>query len=291
MDDWTEAGDRCWVGRYPEWDVNVGVIAGADGVLVLDTRGTLRQGSELLDDVRRLDPRPVKWVVNTHLHFDHTFGNKAFADTGSVIHAHENAVAGMLERAEWIKQLCRDNPAASDDGVLTEQVLLDVIDTPVVPATETFSVARVIDLGDRLVELLHLGDGHTDGDIVAVLSDTNVVYAGDLIEESAHPAYGNDCFPLAWPDTLDRLAGLLGDESRVVPGHGVIVDKAFVEDQKAELGTVANTISGLHHNGVQLEDALRHADDWPYPVEDLADAIRRGYAQLGRLGPRSLPLV
>jgi hypothetical protein len=66
------------------------------------------------------------------------------------------------------------------------------------------------------------------------------------------------------------------------------VDRAFVDAQKAELGTVANTISGLHHNGVPLDDALKHAEDWPYPVEDLGHAIRRGYAQLG---PRSLPIV
>jgi glyoxylase-like metal-dependent hydrolase (beta-lactamase superfamily II) len=285
---WTEIGDRCWVGRYPEWDVNAGVVAGSDGVLVIDTRGTFRQGSDLLGDVRRLDPRPVTVVVNTHLHFDHTFGNKAFADTGSTIHAHENAVAGMLERAEWIKQLCRDNPEGDLDGVLTEQVLRDVVDTPVVPATEMFAVARVIDLGDRRVELLHLGDGHTDGDIVAVVPDTDVVYAGDMIEESAHPAYGNDSFPLAWPDTADRLSGLLGQSTRVVPGHGAVVGKSFVDGQKAELGTVANTIAGLHHNGVPLDDALRHAEDWPYPVEDLGHAIRRGYEHLG---PRSLPVV
>ncbi len=282
---WTEIGDRCWVGRYPEWDVNVGVVAGSDGVLVIDTRGTLRQGSDLLDDVRRLDPRPVSVVVNTHVHFDHTFGNKAFADTGSTIHAHENAVARMLERAESIKQLCREG---DPDGVLTSDVLRDVIDTPVVPATETFAVARVIDLGDRRVELLHLGDGHTDGDIVAVVSDTDAVYAGDMIEESAHPSYGNDSFPLAWPDTADRLFGLLSESTRVVPGHGAVVDRAFVETQKAELGTVANTIAGLHHNGVSLDDALNHAEGWPYPVEDLGKAIRRGYAQLGH---RSLPIV
>lgn len=283
---WTEVADRCWVGRYPEWDVNVGVVAGSDGVLVIDTRGTYRQGSELVDDIARLDPRPVTLVVNTHLHFDHTFGNKAFADVGSVIHAHENAVAGMLERAEWIKQLCRDNPEG--EGVITAQVVRDVVDTPVESATETFAVARVLDLGDRRVELLHVGEGHTDGDIVAVVPDLDVVYAGDLIEESAHPAYGDDSFPMAWPDTLDRLSGLLGPSTSVVPGHGAVVGKEFVDDQKAELGTVANTISGLHHNGVPLDDALRHTEDWPYPIADLQNAIRRGYAQLG---PRSLPLV
>ncbi len=286
--DWTEAGDRCWVRRYDEWDVNVGVVAGSDALLVIDTRGTLRQGAELLDEVRRLSPAPVRFVVNTHLHFDHTFGNKAFADAGSVIHAHENAVAGMLERGEWIKQLCREHGEL--DGVADEQVLRDIAGTPLVPATETFAVARVIDLGDRQVELLHVGNGHTDGDVVAVVGDAGVVYAGDLVEESAHPSYGNDCFPLEWPDTADRLAGLLAEDSRVVPGHGVVVDRAFVEDQKADLGTVANTISGLHHSGVPLEDALRYDEDWPYPVAHLADAIRRGYAQLGGVR-KTLPLL
>jgi len=287
---WTEVGERCWVGRYREWDVNVGVVAGSDGLLVIDTRGTLQQGKELLDDVRRLSPAPIRYVANTHLHFDHTFGNKAFADAGSTIHAHENAVAGMLERGEWIKQLCRDNPEGDLDGVLTEQVLRDVVDTPLVPASETFAVARVLDLGDRPVELLHLGSGHTDGDVVAVVADAGVVFAGDMIEESAHPAYGNDCFPLDWPDTADRLAGLLGDATRVVPGHGDVVGQGFVESQKADLGTVANTIAGLHHNGVSLDDALRHTDDWPYPAQDLANAIRRGYDQLGSTR-RTLPLI
>src|SRR5262245_66391564 len=74
--DWTEVGDRCWVRRYAEWDVNVGVVAGSDGVLVVDTRGTRQQGAALRDHVRRLVPGlEVRWVVNTHQHFDHPFGN------------------------------------------------------------------------------------------------------------------------------------------------------------------------------------------------------------------------
>ena len=64
----------------PRRDVNVGVVAGPDSVLVVDTRGTAEQGRQLRDDVRRLDPRPVRWVVNTHQPFDHVFGNVAFDD-------------------------------------------------------------------------------------------------------------------------------------------------------------------------------------------------------------------
>jgi glyoxylase-like metal-dependent hydrolase (beta-lactamase superfamily II) len=275
---WTEVGDRAWVRRYPEWDVNVGVVAGSDGLLVIDTRGTLRQGEQLRDDVRRLSPAPVRWVVNTHLHFDHTFGNAAFGE--SEIHAHENAVALMLERGEWIKGLY----AESDDPMAE-----DVIASPLVPAQHTFAGARVLDLGDRRVELLHIGNGHTDGDAVAVVPDTDVVFVGDMIEESAPPAYGNDCFPLDWPETVERLIGLLRDETRVVPGHGAVVDPGFVREQGAEIAAVANTISGLHHSGASVDEALAYRD-WPYPAERMQDAVRRGYEQLGP--PRKpLPLA
>lgn len=285
---WTEIGDRTWVGRYPEWDVNVGVVAGTDGVLVIDTRGTFRQGEQLKDDVRRLNRTPIRWVANTHLHFDHTFGNAAFSDTE--IHAHENAVAQMLERAEWIKQLCRDNPDEDPEyPAITTEVIKDVIDSPLLPARHTFASARVLDLGDRRVELLHFGNGHTDGDVVAVVSDADVVYAGDMVERSGPPSYGNDSFPLDWPETIERLIGLIQEDTRVVPGHGIVVDKSFVRDQGAEIAAVANTIAGLHDSGASLDDALAHAD-WPYPAAHLANAVRRGYEHLGP-HRRSLPLA
>lgn len=288
-DTWSEVGERCWVRRYPEWDVNVGVIAGSDGLLVIDTRGTLRQGEELRDDVRQLGTAPVRWVANTHRHFEHTFGNRVFADQGSTIYAHEHTAAATREHGERVKQQCRDSPEGDLDGVRSAQTLRDVVDTPLIAATETFAVAKVLDLGDRWVELVHLGRGHTDGDVVAVVADVDVVFTGDLVEEAAHPSYGDDSFPLDWPDTTDRLAGLLGDGSRVVPGHGAVVDRGFVLSQGEELGAVANTISGLHHGGASLDDALAHTADWPYPRADLTNAVRRGYDQLSFRRP--LPLA
>lgn len=256
MTDWTELGDRCWVRRYADWDLNIGVVAGTAGVLVIDTRENAAQATELLEEVRRLASGPVRWVVNTHAHFDHTFGNSVFAAAGATIHAHESAAAQLDEE---------------------------------VPVDQTFASARVIDLGDRRVELLHLGNGHTDGDAVVVVPDVDVVFAGDLIEESAPPSYGDDCYPLEWPDTVDRLAGLLSATARVVPGHGAVVDREFVQNQGADLGTVANAISGLHHNGASLDQALAH-DDWPFPKAGLTQAVRRGYEQLGGVR-KTLPLV
>jgi glyoxylase-like metal-dependent hydrolase (beta-lactamase superfamily II) len=112
-----------------------------------------------------------------------------------------------------------------------------------------------------------------------VLTVDDVVFAGDLIEESGDPAFGDDCFPLEWPATVRALLGVVGEHPVVVPGHGAPVDGAFVDAQGAALTRVAETIRGLFDAGVPVSDALAH-EAWPYPRESLAEAIQRGYAQL-----------
>jgi glyoxylase-like metal-dependent hydrolase (beta-lactamase superfamily II) len=281
-EEWSELADRVWVRRYAEWDVNVGVVGGSDGLLVVDTRGTARQGRALRDHVRRLRPdADVRWVVNTHAHFDHTFGNVAFE--GVAIHAHENAAAGLEQAAERVRALCR---ADGDADPLNAEVL----DTPLRHPDTTFSSVRTIDLGDRYVELFHPGRGHTDGDLLLRVPDVDVVFAGDLVEESGPPAYGEDCFPLDWPASLDVAMGVLTSSTRVVPGHGAVVDQAFVREQSADVARVANTIGDLVHAGVPLDAALEQGD-WPWEAEHLREAVRRGYEQAGGPAQRRLPLV
>ena len=253
MNAWAEVGDRCWVRRYDEWDLNVGLIVGTDGAVLIDTRATTEQALELREHVRELTDVPVKWVVNTHAHFDHVNGNDVF--TEAEVFAHENAATAAQLTAT------------------------------------TFAVAKVIDLGDQRVELLHLGNAHTDGDVVVVVPDADVFFLGDLVEESAPPSYGDDSYPLEWPDTIDRVIGMLSETTKVVPGHGAVVDAEFVRTQANDLGTVANTISGLHYGGTSLDDALKHTEDWPWPVGKLQDAIKRGYESLGAPPRPTLPLL
>ncbi|HWD79783.1 MAG TPA: MBL fold metallo-hydrolase [Kribbella sp.] len=229
------------------------MVVGTDGALVIDTRATTEEAEQLRDHIRELTDLPVKWVVNTHAHFDHVNGNSVF--TGAEVYLHENAAA--------------------------EQDL----------AGTTFAAAKVVDLGDRRVELLWVGNAHTSGDTVVVVPDANVFFVGDLLEESAPPSYGEDSFPLEWPDTIQAVVGMMPKDVRIVPGHGAVVDLEFAHDQAIELGKVANTISTLHHAGTSLEDALKHTEDWPWPVDKLQDAIRRGYAVLGTPQRPSLPLL
>ena len=161
------------------------------------------------------------------------------------------------------------------------------------PADHTFTSVAVVDLGDRVVELVHPGRGHTAGDLVVRVPDADVLVAGDLVEEAGPPAYGADCFPLDWPAALDLVVGLLTPASVVVPGHGSPVDQRFVTEQRGDVGAVAEAIFDLASRSVPLEQALTDGlrdTAWPFPADRLREAVRRGYEQVPRTA-RRLPLV
>ena len=277
-----EVAERVWVGRYEWFDVNITLVGSERGLLVVDTHGSAAAGREVVDDVRRLGAGEVVTVVNTHWHFDHTFGNVAFREAyGPVpIHAHEDAASDLARWGEAFKARYEDGDDPHRDDVLsTELVLPD----------HTFSSARVLDLGDRLVELVHPGRGHSAGDLVVRVPDVDVVLAGDLVEESSPPWFNDDCWPMEWPLSLDVVLGIIPPGSVVVPGHGLPVDREFVEDQRNTVGIVAETIRDLAGRGVPVDEALA-AGEWPWPAEHLATAVRRGYEHLPRSQKR-LPLL
>ena len=190
-----EVADRVFVARYPEWDVNVGLVLGRDGAVVIDTRSSDVQGRHALDDVRRLgrDIR-VSHVVNTHVHFDHTFGNAAF-DTATV-HAHDNVGRTLEADVERIKARFRADPGPAPELGYTAQDVADLLATAVRGPDRTFGSNATIDLGDRVVTMAYAGRGHTDGDVAVLVPDAGALFLGDLVEESDHPSFGDDSWPL-----------------------------------------------------------------------------------------------
>jgi glyoxylase-like metal-dependent hydrolase (beta-lactamase superfamily II) len=293
---WNEVGDNCFVRRYERFDVNVGVVRGSGGLLVIDTRGDHREATELLGDLRALGPGPVRWVANTHSHFDHVFGNGRFTDAAEgepmpslVEVSNDLEIWGHLALSAWWSDDYRHQLLAH----LRESMpaFAEALDEVVITLPDHLvDDSVVLDLGDRSVELRHFGRAHTDNDLVVVVPDAGVVFAGDIVEESAPPAFGDDSFPLEWPETLHTLerwlAAQSGGDRVVVPGHGAPVDLAFVSRQRGDLTALAERLSGLHTAGVSVDDALR-LDDWPFPTGALGDAVARAYAQLNGapLGP------
>jgi glyoxylase-like metal-dependent hydrolase (beta-lactamase superfamily II) len=276
----TEIADRVLVARYSQWDVNVGLILGRDGAIVVDTRGSTSQGREALLDVELAAPGlSIAHVVNTHVHFDHTFGNIAFE--GATIHAHANVGRASESDARRIKDLFRADPGDGPEMGYTAADVVDVLATQVRAPDVTFSANATIDLGDRVVTMAYGGRGHTDGDIQIVVPDADVVFLGDLVEESAHPSLGADSWPLDWAETLSEHLGSVGDGTVVIPGHGRPVDRAFVERQRDDLAAVADVIRERRLAGLSLETAQREPDArLPYPLDWLSHAFARGFEHL-----------
>ena len=262
MTGWEEVGNGVFCRRYEPWDVTIGAVRGERGLLVVDTRAGPAQADELLADLRTLDPRAPAWVVNTHAHFDHTFGNGRFG--GAEIWGHRSVPAA-------IRAGRHDAPDEPDFQAIA-----------LVPPDHLVVEHATLDLGDRAVDLAHLGHGHTDGDVVVWIPHATVMFAGDLVEESGPPAYGPDSFPLEWPAALERLAHwAAGAEVRFVPGHGTVVDRDFVVRQHRDITTAAHLLRGWWEDGTPAEEVVEAGGDrWPWPPSYLDDAVRRAYARL-----------
>ena len=227
MTRWTEIADGVLRRRYQPYDIGIAVVRGSDGLLVVDTRASHVQAQELLDDLSELGERPVRWVVDSHAHFDHTFGNAVLAKTGARIVGHVRIPAHFdaYERP-MIEAAQRDGGDPE-----TAEVALTEPD-------ELVADGARIDLGDREVVLRHLGRGHTDNDLLVHVRDARTWLVGDLLEESGPPMYGGGSYPLEWPDTISGLLRELEPDSVVVPAHGTPVDRDFAVAQQAELATV-----------------------------------------------------
>lgn len=256
MNPWREIAERVHIRRYAFFDQTIGAVVGRDRILVIDTRSTVVQARELLEDLRHVADLPHV-VLNTHAHFDHVLGNAAFRPC---------EIWGEAGCARFMLNVGQARRA----GMATEmpEMAADLLASPVDPPDRTFVGRASVDLGDRGVDLRFLGRGHTDHDVVAVVPDAGVVFAGDLVEEGAPPSFG-DAFPLDWPATLGHLLDAAG-EGLIVPGHGEVVDRDFVA---AQLGEIAFLAEMARRSWPELRLA-GHDPDGPPPGDLVADATR-----------------
>jgi glyoxylase-like metal-dependent hydrolase (beta-lactamase superfamily II) len=239
QDRWRELGPGVLVKRHRVLDLNVTLVLGDERCLVVDTHAHDGYARELLASIRAVTSKPLV-VVDTHAHFDHAYGNDAFAQAqpGLEIWAHVGCGRdleefGELQRrvaAQWMRDAQQE-----DDAVAIEAVRI-------VPPNRTFSTDARLELGGRHVVLHHPGRAHTGHDAVVDVPDADVTVAGDIVEEGSPPSF-EDSFPLEWPATLEAVLPRL--RRVVVPGHGDVVDAAFVADQRVQLAQVAEAALAL----------------------------------------------
>jgi glyoxylase-like metal-dependent hydrolase (beta-lactamase superfamily II) len=258
-----------FVRRFTTWgdepfDQNVGVILGRDGLVVIDTRASYRLADELRAELNELSRLPMVAVVNTHHHWDHTFGNARFLPVP--IWGHRRCADRVRDDGEAMRsRVLAQAPEAAEE-------LGEVVFTP---PDRLLDDSATLDLGDRQIELAHIGRGHTDNDIVNQVADAAVLFAGDLLENHAAPGYG-DAFPSAWAEAVgERLLPLVA--GGVVPGHGSVGDRAFAASQAADLRAMAQLGGQVANGELDEDEAIRRS---PFPAETARIAIGRSALEL-----------
>lgn len=271
FDQWREVGAGVLVRRHRVMDLNVTLVLGDERALVVDTHAHGGYARALIGAIREVTPLP--WVVlNTHAHFDHCFGNAAFAaeQPGVAVWAHARCrdnleQFGEMQRrltVDWLREAGKDGDAQA------------VAEVPIHLPDRTFTEPVELDLGGRTVRVHHPGRGHTDHDVVLDVPDAGVTVAGDLVEQGAPPSFG-DAFPLDWPATLTDLLPRL--PPLVVPGHGDVVDPDFVAMQRDQLQEVADTARSLP-DGVEDVAVVRAAARLRIGRRAGLEALRRALA-------------
>jgi glyoxylase-like metal-dependent hydrolase (beta-lactamase superfamily II) len=198
---------------------NAGIVIGADGVLDIDTLTSAKEGKRLLQDIRAITKKPIKYVVTTHAHFDHALGSSVFTDLGATLVGHE------LDRAYLAKNGERMLKKSQAFG-LTPQ---DMAGTKIVLPSLTFTERMTIRLGGETIELIHLTPSHTGGSTLVYLPRQKVLFAGDVLFTDFHPFMGEGDIP-GWVKTLDFIQGL--DAAAIIPGHGPLSTKKDVAEMR-----------------------------------------------------------
>ncbi|MBL3669410.1 MBL fold metallo-hydrolase [Streptomyces sp. M2CJ-2] len=231
---WEESGwerlapgvGRC---RLPVWDCTTGLVVGAGAALLVDAGSSLGEGARLRARAQALAGGRVTHLALTHPHFDHVLGAAVFA--GAEVFG---AVGLDTVLARGREELRADAEREGLDARAAEEAV-DAL--ALVRPRHMVSGEWTLDLGGgRQALLANVGPGHTAHDLVVLVpGDPEVVFCGDLVEESGEPQAGPDAVPSQWPAALDRLLALGGEDAVYVPGHGAVVDAAFVRAQRDAL--------------------------------------------------------
>jgi glyoxylase-like metal-dependent hydrolase (beta-lactamase superfamily II) len=212
----TEVGDGLYA-FTAEGDPNSGVIIGDDSVMIIEAQATPRLAQKVIDCVRSVTDKPISHLVLTHYHAVRVLGASAF-DADQIIMG-DAARAMVVERGQedW------DSEFQRFPRLFEGHESIPGLTYP----TTTFNDDMTVYLGNRRIDLMHLGRAHTAGDIVIHVPDQNVMFTGDIVEYHS-ACYCGDGYFSSWGDTLDNIASF--DVDAIAPGRGnALTGKAMVE--------------------------------------------------------------
>lgn len=248
---------------------NAGFVVAGGQVLVIDSLLSPAFGQQLAGYVRQVTDRPPAYLVNTHAHGDHVFGNQAFAPAARVV-AQRKVRETLLSQGEAMVQSFAERFA---------DMVPDIRDTKVVPPDITFSRHMTLHLDGCTIELIHPGVAHTDGDTMVYLPGERLLYAGDLLFNHIFPPIMGSS--AGWIAAIDQIEAM--DVDTIVPGHGFVATKKDLGDLKQCIYEVRQQVKGCFSRGLSPEEAAKQIDlpylRWPR-AERLPVAVQTIYREL-----------
>jgi quinoprotein relay system zinc metallohydrolase 2 len=224
---------------------NIGFVIGSKGVAVIDTGGDLKVGRQLHEAIRKITPLPVLYVINTHVHPDHIFGNAAFVQDKAIFVGHAKLADAMERRKDTYMR------------INTEWLGADFAGSELIKPTLTVQDKLSLDLGDRKLELAAYPAAHTSTDITVLDTRTSTLWTGDLLFVERTPSIDGDL--KGWLAVIDQLKSI--PALQAIPGHGPVVKdwKAALDNEQRYLSTLLTDIRANIKKGGTMEQAMGSA--------------------------------
>lgn len=217
---------------------NVGLLIGPDGLLMIDDQYA-PLSAKITDAIKSISKNNIRYVVNTHVHGDHSGGNDNFKKQGATLVAHEQVRTRMMTE-QFNKRFNRTTPPRDKDAW----------------PTITFNMNMNFHLNDEDVDLIHLDKGHTDGDVIVYFKKANIFHAGDAFVRYGYPFIdlSSGGSVNGFISTLDKLLLMLDDDSKIIPGHGALATKADVKLLRDQMVDIRDQVAAALKKGTKVED-------------------------------------
>ena len=250
---------------------NIGFIVGTNCVAVIDTGGSISIGHKLKKSIRRITKKPICYVINTHVHYDHILGNKAFTDESPDFIGHKDLAEAINQNRDFFLNQFRNNltsdPKNSD--IIEPNILIEK--------------TKKLELGERSITLIPFATSHSHNDLIVIDNKTKTLWAGDLIFRERIPSLTGSL--KGWLKSINKIKEL--DIKVVVPGHGSVassLDEA-IKQQQDYLTLLLNKTRKAIKEGKFINEAMENIDKdnefrWLLHEYQHSTNVSRSYTEL-----------